>query len=476
MIMGGPMVDDIKFGTDGWRGVIAEDFTFPNVRRVAQAATAFLQKNRPTRPGPILIGYDRRFFSLEFARMVARIIQRGGFSVQITRAPMPTPALSVSLVAHRSPWGFMITASHNPAIYNGFKVKEGSGRSAPPEVTAQMETLIPDSVPADGLAEDTAKLPTFDFLKEYEAYLRRRLDWKALERFKAKVVLDHLHGVAAGIPETLLKRSKLTFHSLHAEADPMFGGLHPEPIEQNLGALRQEIRRQRALVGFAFDGDADRLGMMDETGSYLTPHQVFPLLLLYCIEQKGWTGKVVQSVSLGALGERIAKAHNLPFEEVPVGFKHVAQRMLSEDIVAGGEESGGYGFKGGLPERDGILSALFFLEMLATSGKTPSQLLRAMEKRFGAARFIRRDIPLRKPIYDKSRFSSEIASKLPAKIDGSSVAEVRTQDGVKIVLQDGAWILMRPSGTEPLLRTYAESDQWTRTEKLLSMTQQWVEQ
>jgi len=496
MIMDGQdaVANAIKFGTDGWRGVMAEDFTFPNLRRVAAGTVAFLQKNPPSRRGPLLVGYDRRFFSKEFAHCLADFFKRNGFEVKVSRTPIPTPALSVSVVSHKSPWGFMITASHNPAMYNGYKIKEGSGRSAPEEVTKQIEQLIPDvaspppPLPMGEGRNPQSPLPvgeggppkavgeaTFDFFKDYENYLKKRLDWKILQRVRARVVLDHLYGVAAGIPEKLLNKSAITFFPLHAKEDPLFGGLHPEPIECNLSELQKEIRTRRALVGFAFDGDADRLGVMDEAGRYLTPHQVFPLLLLYGVEKKGWKGKVVQSVSLGALGERIAQAHHLPFEEVPVGFKHIAQRMVSEDIVAGGEESGGYGFKGGLPERDGILSALFFLEMLATSRQTPSQLLRAMEKRFGAARFKRSDIPLKQPIQDKTRFSQDITSRLPDRIAGSRVAQVRTQDGVKIVLADGAWILMRPSGTEPLMRTYAESDRWERTDKLLSLSQQWVQ-
>jgi len=468
------VAETIKFGTDGWRGVIADDFTFPNLRRVALGTVTFLKKTPPTKPGPILIGYDRRFFSKTFAQCVGGILKQNGIAVKIASSPTPTPAISVSVVSHRSPWGIMITASHNPAIYNGFKLKEGSGRSAPMEVTQQIESLIPALAPGGSIENDSVTLPTFDYLTDYETYLRRRLDMKTLMSFRAKVVLDHLHGVAAGIPETLFKKSQLTFYSLHAQADPLFGGLHPEPIESNLKTMHDEIRQRKALVGFAFDGDADRLGAMDEKGNYLTPHQVFPLLLLYSIEHKGWKGKVVQSVSLGALGERIAKAFNFPFEEVPVGFKHIAQRMISEDILAGGEESGGYAFKGGLPERDGILSALFFLEMLAVTRKTPSQLLKAMEKRFGAARFKRRDIPLKQPITDKERFSKDIASRLPNRIAGSTVADIRTGDGVKIVLADGSWVLMRPSGTEPLLRTYAETDSWTRTDRLLAMTRDWV--
>jgi phosphomannomutase len=469
-----PVTNTIRFGTDGWRGVIADDFTFPNLRRAVAGTAEFLKKNPPSKPGPLLIGYDRRFFSKEFAHTVGAVLKQHGFTVMISRASMPTPAMSVSVVANKSSWGFMLTASHNPAIYNGYKIKEGSGCSAPPEATQQIESLIPSAAPVSTATSPSEELPTFDYFKEYEAYLRKRLDWKALRSFRAKVVFDYLYGVGAGIPETLFKKSALTFFSLHAEADPTFGGLHPEPIESNLAALRVEIKHRRALVGFALDGDADRLGVMDENGGYLTPHQVFPLLLLYGVEHKGWTGKVVQSVSMGALGERIAQANQFPFEEVPVGFKHIAKRMVSEDIVAGGEESGGYAFKGGLPERDGILNALFFLEMLAVTRKTPSQLLKAMEKRFGAARFKRRDITLREPIYDKDQFTSHITARLPDRIAGQAVAEVRTQDGVKVVLSDGAWILMRPSGTEPLLRTYAESDQWSRTDKLLALSREWI--
>jgi len=465
----------IRFGTDGWRGVIADEFTFPNLRRAAAGTAAFLKKNPPPQSGPILIGYDRRFFSKQFAQALAEILIRAGFSVKITSRPMPTPAVSVSLMASHSSWGFMITASHNPAIYNGFKIKEGSGRSAPPEVTAAIESLIPDQAP-DGApgGEITAPIPSFDFRKDYEAYFRKRLDWSVLLKCRAKVVFDHLYGVADGIPEQMLAKSALTFYSIHSGADPLFGGLHPEPIETNMTELQREVRRRRALVGFALDGDADRLGVVDDQGTCLTPHQVFPLLLLYTIENKGWRGKVVQSVSLGALAPRIANEFGLAFEEVPVGFKHVAQRMVSEYVVAGGEESGGYAFKGGLPERDGILSALYFLEMLATTGKSPSQLLKSMEKRFGAARFKRRDIPLKQPITDKSQFAEKIRGLLPGKLIGSQIAEVRTEDGIKIVLADGAWVLLRPSGTEPLLRTYAESDSWVKTEKLLGSTKDWL--
>jgi phosphomannomutase len=469
------VTDLISFGTDGWRGVIAEDFTFDNLRRVSAAAADFFRDNLGAGNGTVLVGYDRRFLSERFATEAACILQSRGLPVELSRCPLPTPALSVCIKNRKASWGVMITASHNPACYSGFKVKDGNGRSALPEITRQIEQRLPAEVNRVSKPDQTPRLSRFSYSGTYDAYLRRRLDWSLLRRFRARVVFDHLYGVAAGIPERLLRGSAIKIVSLHAERDPLFGGLHPEPIDENLGLLKQTVRRQKALLGIALDGDADRLGVVDNHGQYLTPHQVFPLLTLYCIDMKGWRGKIVQSVSLGALGPRIAQAYGLPFEEVPVGFKHIAERMLKEDILTGGEESGGYAFRGGLPERDGVLSGLLFLEMLAATRKTPVQLLQEMEKRFGAARFRRRDIPLKQPILDKEGFARQIQNQLPAKILQSTVEEVRTLDGIKIVLKDGSWILLRPSGTEPLLRTYAESDAWSKTDRLLALARQWVE-
>jgi len=462
----------IRFGTDGWRALMADEFTFPNLRRVALATAQFIKANPSPKGKGIVVAYDRRFLARNFAEEAARLFKNNGLQVSLSATPMPTPALSVS-VAHRSAaWGIMITASHNPALYNGFKIKDCHGRSAPPEVTQGIEQNISSEAPSANLQPEPMSL--FDDRRVYEKYLRSRIDWPLLKNFKAKIVFDHLYGVASGIPEALLKGSRLQIHSLHSEADPLFGGLHPEPIESNLDTLKKTVRKDRALVGIAFDGDADRLGIVDDQGQYLTPHQVFPLLVLHCIEHKKWKGKIVQSVSLGALAERIAQANHLPFEEVPVGFKHVAERMLREDILAGGEESGGYAVRGGLPERDGILSGLLFLEMLMAQRKTPSQLLRDMEKRFGRARFKRVDMPLEKSIEDKASFVQFVTNKLPERLAGQAVKEVRTHDGVKIFLRSGAWVLLRPSGTEPLVRTYAESDSWAQTGKLLTWAQQTV--
>ena len=483
--------DAIRFGTDGWRGVIADEFTFPNLRRVAAAAARMVQES-PKNSRRVLIGYDGRFLSPRFAQTVAEVLHREGIEVAVVTSPLPTPALSVSVVDQKADWGFMITASHNPAVYNGFKIKDNNGRSAPPEVTRSIEKNIepnhtphPERGEGNFLSLFSKKNPlaphrgesvgvrgtepfSFDFMPAYERYIRKRLDWSVLRKLRGNVVFDYLHGVASGIPAKLLKGLPLTLVPLHEGTDPLFGGLHPEPIEPYIDGLKTEVKRSKAIVGIALDGDADRLGVVDERGVFLTPHQVFPLLVLHGIEHKGWRGKIVQAVSMGYLSERIAAAYNLPMEEVPVGFKHIAERMVREDVLAGGEESGGYAVRGGLPERDGILNGLLFLEMIAARGRKPSQLLADVEKRFGKARFKRVDLKLSAPIADREAFAQRLQNGLPGRLIGQAVKEVRTRDGVKIILANGAWVLLRPSGTEPLLRTYAETESWDKTEQLLN--------
>ncbi len=462
----------IHFGTDGWRGIIADDFTFDNLRKAASAAASYMKNHSPLGSGKVLIGYDRRFLSRAFAEAAARIFLARGIPTEISLTPMPTPAVSFSVVHHKASWGIMITASHNPALYNGFKIKEARGRSAPPEVTHEIEAFAAVETAPQGSA--TAPLTTFDDRADYVRHIKSQIDVKLLRSYKKTVVFDYLYGVGAGIPERVLAGSSVNCLALHASVDPLFGGLHPEPIESELQELCKMVRQKKAAVGIALDGDADRLGVVDEKGTYLTPHQVFPMLVLHCIEHKGWRGKIVQAVSLGYLSERIAREYGLPFEEVPVGFKHVAERMLQDDFLAGGEESGGYAVRGGLPERDGILNGLLFIEMLAAKKQSPSQLLRAIEKRFGRACFKRIDIHVQKPIWDRVQFGQDTSSRVPERLASEAVSEVRTRDGVKVILKSGSWVLLRPSGTEPLIRTYAESESPKKTACLLEWAQKAV--
>lgn len=467
-------MSDIRFGTDGWRGRIADDFTFRNVRRVADAVASFILDTHGRRH-PVPIGYDRRFFSREFALESARVMKHRGLTVRLAAGPVTSPSVSVWLATQQWPIGVMITASHNPADYNGFKLKEGKGRSAPPEVTRAVESRVQDAPPA-GPCPALEPQDHGDWRSEYERYLSSQLDWKALRTFSGTIVFDAMHGVGAGVLQRILKRApRLRVIALHDAHDPLFGGLHPEPIEPWLGELQKTVCAQRARIGIAVDGDADRLGIVDDRGVYLTPHQVFPLLAWYGLESKRWAGRLVQSISLGALGPRIARAYQRDFVEVPVGFKHIAEEMLSGPVAAGGEESGGYAFAGGLPERDGILCGLRVLEMLAVTGKPLSILVSDMERRFGAARFDRIDVLLKAPIWDKQAFVQKVQARLPAKIGSHAVREVRTFDGVKIIRSDDSWVLLRPSGTEPLLRTYAESSSWSETRQLLKWAQQMVQ-
>ncbi|MBI4057427.1 MAG: phosphoglucomutase/phosphomannomutase family protein [Elusimicrobia bacterium] len=458
----------IKFGTDGWRGIMARDFTSSNVRTVAQAISEFV-KGRPKLKGiPIVVGYDRRFGSPSFAEEIACILKGNRLNPVLLEEVLPTPA--ISYLTHRNTGlGIMVTASHNPASYNGIKIKM-EGRAVPEAVTKEVESLLnKGSIAKEGSPNRKS------FKDVYLSYLRSKIPPAAIARkLNRPAVIDYMYGCAAGLLEEVLPSKKLI--PLHTKHDPLFGGLHPEPIEKYLTELMESVRKNKAIIGIALDGDADRIGLVDDKGQYLTPCQVFPLLLQYMIEQKKLKGKIVQSVSMGYLSSRIAKAYGLPFEEVPVGFKHIAEKILTENAVMGGEESGGYAWKGVLPERDGLLTALLFLEMLTETRKTPSQLYQAIEKKYGASYFVRKDFRLHKPIPDKNVFAEKLKKKLPKKILSSVIQDVKTMDGIKIILEKDHWLLLRPSGTEPLIRTYAETDSLKKTNELLEAGAKMIKQ
>ncbi len=466
-------MDPIKFGTDGWRGVIARDFTFQNVRRVAQAIADYVKddqaKNaRKKTPisGPMIIGYDKRFQSEAFAREIAQVLEANQLKPTLMAESLPTPAVSF-LARKMGGMGIMVTASHNPPAYNGVKIKI-DGRAALDNVTQGVESWI-DRTPATRAAEIKVK----SFRDAYVQYLKGRVDVKRIKsRLKRSFVVDYMHGAGSGLMAELVDSKHLI--EIRAKHDPLFGGVHPEPIEQYLGALCEAVKKNKASIGLALDGDADRFGLVDENGKYLTPCQVFPMLCLYLIEQKKFKGKIVQSVSLGYLAERIAKEKGLPFEQLPVGFKHVAERLAMGEAVIAGEESGGYAWKGGIAERDGLLTALVFLEMCTNLGKTPSQLWREIETRYGASHYKRIDYRIHRPVADKAVWTAKLIKKLPKKILNTPIKELISIDGLKIVLEDGHWLLMRPSGTEPLMRVYAESDKAERTLALLELAKKWV--
>lgn len=442
-------MNEIKFGTDGWRSVISDGFTFHNVKRVAQAACDVARKISKSRL--LLIGYDRRFFSSEFAQTAGRVAVANGFKVEISSDAISSPALSSQVAQRKAALGFMITASHNPYYFNGFKLKGVHGGSVTDDIAKNVEDRLDINPIQSG--QDFGK--KVDFSNAYLAFLKKQTRLPNLTSLKGPVVFDALHGPGGVLFERLFKGNK-KIHFIRKEKDPLFGGVNPEPIEINLQLLKDTVKQKKASIGIAVDGDADRIGVVDENGRYLPPQTVMPLLLLHLIENKKMKGKVVQTVSMGYLPERIAKHFKLPFEVVPVGFKHVAKKMGEGKVLFGGEESGGYGVGVWSPERDGLLCAVLLLEMLAMKKKPLSVLVEELYSRFGRSYFKRVDFP-QYDLFVQSVWVDHIKTILGPSIADAPIKTVLTIDGLKVITNDDSWFLMRPSGTEPLLRTYAEA-------------------
>jgi phosphomannomutase len=443
----------IKFGTDGWRGVIARDFTFSNVAAVSQAVADYI--NRARSPKRAVVGFDNRFLSDRFAGTVAAVLSANGIEVGISSTAVTSPSIS-NFCRISDSYGIMITASHNPPEWNGLKIKLQYGGSVSEDVIEKISSFVGKNRVRTGDKEIQKK----DVLEKYVKYLKSLVKLK--EKHGCKIVVDCMHGSGSGIFERLVSCGVT---SINSRRDPLFSGVNPEPIEKNLAELKKSVVATGAFAGFALDGDADRIGVVDDTGRYLPPHIVFPLLLLHLAENRKLSGRVVQTVSLGYLSERIARKYSLPFKEISIGFKYVCQEMLSGDVLIGGEESGGYGWKGGLPERDGVANALLLCEMLFGTGKKLSALVDELQDRFGRSCFLRTDIKLAAPI-DKDKFTRFVKSAFHG---SRGVRELRTFDGVKIIFDNDDWLLLRPSGTEPVLRTYSETSSQPKTRRMLVM-------
>lgn len=458
-------MSEIKFGTDGWRGVIAWDFTFENVRLLAQALAEYINTNAPVlnngKMPQIFVGYDCRFMSDKFAADIAAIFRSNKIDVVLSDQPVSTPVASC-LSQHKCWMAIMVTASHNPAHFNGIKIKF-AGRSVPQRITKDIEALIGQN---SVLKLYGKQAETKDLKDIYFKYIASRLNTKKLSNFKGKVVVDYMHGAAAGYVEKFLPSRQVI--ALHAARDPQFGGIQPEPVEKNLAELKKTVVEKKAVLGIAFDGDGDRVALVDEKGTYLTPCMIAAVLCDYFIKHKKLTGNIVQTVSMGFLLKRIARAHELRFEEVNVGFKNVAERMNLEDVAFGVEEAGGFAWKGGVSDRDGLAVALAFLSIMAQSGQKASELCGAITREYGPSVYIRQDFPLTKPL-DKAAFAEKLRKKMPKKIGLHKVVELNTLDGLKVVLDNDDWLLIRPSGTEPLLRVYAESATKKETLALLDL-------
>jgi len=463
----------IKFGTDGWRGVIARDFTFDNVRACAQGVADYLKEAGLANRG-LIIGYDTRFASEDFAQAAAEVAAASGIKAYLCSKATATPVISYGVLAKKTGGAIIITASHNPANWNGFKYKNEEGSSAPSEVTAKIEKYISrtlasgkiKSMPLDKALEQKI-VQYLDLTPIYVKQINRLIDLERLRQGRLKVVVDPMYGSGIGYFQTLLGGGRLKLIEINSERNPLFPGIQPEPIAINLTKLSATIKQQKADVGLATDGDADRIGIVDEKGVFLTQLQVFALLCLYLLEVRGERGAIVKTITTTTMLDRLGEIFNVPVYETPVGFKYVAPVMLAKNALVGGEESGGYGFRGHVLERDGILAGLYFLDFMLKTGKTPSQLLEYLYGKVGPHHYQRQDFEF--PENERQAIIKRITDNPPQSLDGVKVAKLDTSDGFRFILADTSWLLIRFSGTEPLLRTYAESDSPARVERLLEL-------
>ncbi len=463
----------IQFGTEGWRAVIAEEFTADNVRLVAQAIAGHardLARRSGGRAPVIAVGHDSRFLSDYFARAVCEVLAGNGLGSVLTDRAVPTCAVSRAVVARRLPLGIMITASHNPALYNGIKVKEAYGGSATTETVASIERRLGRAplrrVPFDEAARAGA-VRRADFMPAYLKGIAAFIDLAAIRRRPLRVLVDSMHGVGGRVIERLLAGGRCRVETRRAEPDPLFGGEAPEPIPSHLRALGRAVRGRRADLGIATDGDADRLGIIGPGGAWLNPGQVLCVLLEHLITARRARGAVVKTVSNTMMINRLTEDLGLRLLEVPVGFKHVAKLMLEDDILIGGEESGGIGVKGYLPERDGILNGLLLLEAMAVSRQALSSLLGRLDRRYGRWSYGRQDLHLKRSQVE--RLFTRLHRQPPASLAGVPVVRINPLDGVKLIGRDDSWLLFRRSGTEPIVRIYAETPQRTRLARLLAL-------
>ena len=441
----------IRFGTDGWRGVIADDFTEANVAAVVRAAGMVWAEDEGGPARPLVVGYDTRFNSRRVAELAADVLAAGGWPVLLADRPVPTPAVSYTVTALGAAGGVVVTASHNPARFNGIKLKGPFGGSASPEFTARVEGALDGPAPARA----GGRVEPVDLRPRYLERLRSRVKRDRQPSRPLRIVADALYGAADGLLKDLVPATWGEVRLLHAAPDPLFGGLHPEPIPPHLDQLVAEVRATGADVGVATDGDGDRLGVVSGSGRYVTPHELLALLVRHLVGVRGWRGEVAKGFAMGVQVDRLCAARGLTLHVTPIGFKHIASLMRSRDILVGGEESGGMGFRDHLPERDGLLTALLVLEAVVAADTTLDALLRDLEAEAGAAAYRRCDYTLSP---DRGRaLVTALDAAPPARIGGRPVTRQETLDGRKYWLGDAAWVLIRPSGTEPVLRVYVEA-------------------
>jgi phosphomannomutase len=467
-------MSQIKFGTDGWRAVIAEDFTFANVARVAQA-TADYWKSEIQNPKSeifarelkVIIGYDRRFLSDRFARITAEVFAGNDFHVILTPEPTPTPSVSYAVKNLRAVGGVMITASHNPPIFNGFKLKSHFGGSSDADTCKAVENYLDKNPPQLKTQNSKLKISVQDIRPAHFKAIKRLVDFKLIAKSKLRVAHDALFGVGAGVFETLLAGTNCKVTTLNGAHDILFGGICPEPLPKNYALGGAQLKKNPHDICLVTDGDADRTGAMDGRGGPLTNQQVIALLLHHLVCNRGGRGVVTKTFNTTAMVDKMCAAWNLPLTEVGIGFRFIAPELMKPGALFGAEESGSVGFANHIPERDGLAAGLFLLEMLAMEKISVNKIYAKLEKEFGPHRYSRYDAHY--PLEKRAALMEFLKTSPPEKLLRSPLVKVDSRDGVKFVAEDSTWLMLRGSGTEPVLRIYAEAKSDTDVQKLLKL-------
>ncbi|HNX82140.1 MAG TPA: phosphoglucomutase/phosphomannomutase family protein [Candidatus Omnitrophota bacterium] len=446
----------IKFGTDGWRAVIADTYTIKNVQILSQAVSDYLGTGKK-----VAISYDTRFMSGIFASKAAQIFANNGIAVILSDRPTPTPTLSLAVKTQGLDMGIMITASHNPPEYNGYKLKTPTGGAAGPEITKAVETFLGKN-PVALTSKNPASIKKADITKAYVKFIRGYIDFKRIRPKKFKVLVDSMYGSGDSYIAEILKGSSIQLEFLRNTINPSFGGTRPEPLEEHLEELKKRVKAGKFDLGIALDGDADRIAAVAPGGIFIHPQKILGLLALHLHQDRHWTGGIVKTICGSTMIDNIAKDLGIWLYETPVGFKYISDLMVKEDIIAGGEEAGGMGVKGYIPERDGSVAGLLLLEMMVYRNKNMLKILTETEKKYGKFFYVRDDLKLDRKIEVKKE-------AMPQELLGKKVVEIKDYDGLKLMCEDQSWLMFRGSGTEPLMRLYAEAKSLAQAQKLLAL-------
>jgi len=468
------MAAEIKFGTDGWRGIIADDFTFDNVRRVGNAMATYVHKNEDAGKG-LVVGYDTRFASKRAAEIISEVLAGAGITVRLSDDYTPTPALSYAVKNLGTAGGVMITSSHNPFNWNGVKYKASYGGSGTPAIMKAIESEL-DS---PRLERQGGSVTLTDFKTPYVTAIKDFVDLKAIQKAGFKFAIDVMYGAARGVLKDIFGENGIEHLEIRAELNPLFPGINPEPIPPHIALLQETVVRERCQAGMATDGDADRLGAVAEDGSFVDSHKCFSVILEWLLKRKQWPGEIVRAFNTTRMLDRIAAKYGRKLHECGIGFKFICDLMLERDILIGGEESGGIGIRRHMPERDGILNSLLLANIMAEEGKPLGKLVEALQQEYGQHHYGRLDLHLSNEVKDEAM---RRAGAKPARIGSFHVQKVETLDGVKFFLDaptngNGAeaWLLVRASGTEPLLRIYCEAASPELVSQILKETDAFVQ-